>query len=192
MWNRKSCNKNIMLPNSIKEITTRSRSVWKVTKANIPVPVRVAFRAYLAVLKRPWLFPIFVLAVPVAYVSRIRKNLRRRPAGSGYGLIRPEVPDIGWNTIAYRRMYGGRGRMGTRDRGISGGWGCKVERGKLKEIYLERERKEEERSARDHPRACSGTCSVFPPFALFNRISPVRSAAVIYVGRWITMNGNVY
>lgn len=118
---------------------------------------------------------------------------------AGYGLIRPEVPDIGWNTIALanvRRM----GRMGTRDRGISGGWGCKAEREKLKEIYLEREkkrRKERDREAEREECTKSFRCTqwhlhYFPLFALFNRISPVRPTVVIYVGRWITMNENVY
>jgi len=44
------------------------------------------------------------------------------------------------------------GRMGTRDRRISGGWGCKVERGKLKEIYLDRESKMEKQRERERER----------------------------------------
>jgi hypothetical protein len=71
--------------------STRKRS--KVTKANSRFDPRGsrATRAYLTVLSSP---DLFSRPGAAAHVSRTRKNLRRRFAGS-YGLVRPEVPDIG-------------------------------------------------------------------------------------------------
>lgn len=75
--------------------------------------------------------------VRVTYTQKLtppacRERLRAHSAGSTGHRVKYDCTPAN-----VRRM----GRMGTRDRGISGGWGCKVERGKLKEIYLDRERK---------------------------------------------------
>lgn len=84
-------------------------------------------RLSLAVLSDPDFFPS---SCPSQSRSRhVHAKTYTRRAGSGYGLIRPEVPDIGWNTIAHRRTYGEMGRMETWNRGIYPRVeGCKVER----------------------------------------------------------------